>query len=124
MEATELLTIAKAARLLGVSQQTLRNWEKEGKISPERTSDGGHRRYRKEHIDGLRKAQMFDDPIILPNISSVELKAIVDNLLSPFLPDENITLTISKDHLNKKVLFSIDSADGLTGVVRSFKMED
>jgi putative resolvase len=43
-------TITEAASLLGVSPQTLRRWEREGKIWPERTS-GGQRRY---NLDTLR----------------------------------------------------------------------
>lgn len=38
------LSISEAAYLLGVSTDTLRRWEKEGKISSTRT-EGGHRRY-------------------------------------------------------------------------------
>lgn len=38
------ISIGKTAKLLGVTETTLRNWEKEGKIVSERTS-GGHRRY-------------------------------------------------------------------------------
>ncbi len=38
------LSISEAAYLLGVSTDTLRRWEKEGKITSERTK-GGHRRY-------------------------------------------------------------------------------
>lgn len=38
------ITIQKAAKLLGVATSTLRRWEIEGKILPERTA-GGHRRY-------------------------------------------------------------------------------
>lgn len=40
-----LITISKAAKLLGVSISTLRRWEKEGKISSENRHTGGHRRY-------------------------------------------------------------------------------
>jgi putative resolvase len=40
-----LITISKAAKLLGVSISTLRRWEKEGKISSENRHAGGHRRY-------------------------------------------------------------------------------
>ncbi len=119
-----MLSITKAAKLLGVSQQTLRNWEAEGKIAPERTAGGGHRRYSREQVDKLRQAQMQDDPIILPNITPTKLKAMLDNLLSPFLPEDGISLTISKDRLNRKVLFSVDAEDGLASAVRSFKMED
>ena len=39
-----LVPIGKAAEVLGVSIPTLRRWEAEGRISPERTSSG-HRRY-------------------------------------------------------------------------------
>jgi excisionase family DNA binding protein len=39
-----LITIGQAANILGVSISTLRRWELDGKISPERTN-GLHRRY-------------------------------------------------------------------------------
>ena len=38
------ISIAKAAEELGVSRDTLRRWEKSGKITVERTAKG-HRRY-------------------------------------------------------------------------------
>ena len=41
----KLVTIGEASKLKGVSIDTLRRWEREGKILSERT-DGGHRRYR------------------------------------------------------------------------------
>jgi len=41
---SNLLSIQEAANLLGVSSNTLRRWEAEGKITSERTV-GGHRRY-------------------------------------------------------------------------------
>ena len=40
----KLVSIEKAAEMLGVSEMTLRRWEKSGKLTPERT-EGGHRRY-------------------------------------------------------------------------------
>jgi excisionase family DNA binding protein len=40
----KLLTISEAAKALGVSAQTLRRWDREGKLSSERTK-GGQRRY-------------------------------------------------------------------------------
>ncbi|MFP4119912.1 MAG: MerR family DNA-binding transcriptional regulator [Coleofasciculus sp.] len=39
-----LLSIGEAAAVKGVSVDTMRRWEKEGKIKSVRT-DGGHRRY-------------------------------------------------------------------------------
>jgi predicted site-specific integrase-resolvase len=39
-----LVSIGEASKVLGVSMPTLRRWEKEGRLIPERTS-AGHRRY-------------------------------------------------------------------------------
>lgn len=38
-------TIGEFARLLNVSEQTLRNWDESGKLVAHRTLGGGHRRY-------------------------------------------------------------------------------
>jgi len=40
----KLITIGEASEVLGVSVSTLRRWDKEGRLSPERTASG-HRRY-------------------------------------------------------------------------------
>jgi len=56
---SNLLTIKKAAEILSVSDETLRNWEKDNKIKPVYTA-GGHRRYKQEDIDkmaGVSKEQ-------------------------------------------------------------------
>ena len=50
----ELISIFKASEILGVSVSTLRRWELEGKLIPQRTL-GGHRRYSKEAIEKLYK---------------------------------------------------------------------
>ena len=47
---SNLLSIQEAADLLGVSTNTLRRWETEGKITSERTV-GGHRRYQVSDFD-------------------------------------------------------------------------
>ncbi len=47
------VSIGKAATALGVSIQTLRRWEKEGKIQAERTPHG-HRRYDLAQLQGLK----------------------------------------------------------------------
>jgi excisionase family DNA binding protein len=46
------LTIQEAADLLGVSTKTLRRWEDDGKLVPERT-EGGHRRYDVTQLLGI-----------------------------------------------------------------------
>jgi excisionase family DNA binding protein len=49
----KLVPIALAAKALGVSASTLRRWEAEGKLIPERTS-GGQRRYRIDEVGRKR----------------------------------------------------------------------
>lgn len=46
-------TISEAAKYLGVSPDTLRRWEKAGKISPPRRTAGGARRYSKELLEEI-----------------------------------------------------------------------
>ncbi len=40
-----MVTIGEASKVLGVSIQTLRRWEKEGRLQPDEITPGGHRRY-------------------------------------------------------------------------------
>lgn len=48
-------SVTVAARILGVSPDTLKRWEKEGKIPrPERTF-GDHRRYSADDIERIRQ---------------------------------------------------------------------
>ncbi len=49
-----MLSIADAAAYLKVSDDTLRLWDKEGKLKSYRTP-GGHRRYTKEQLDEFMK---------------------------------------------------------------------
>lgn len=55
-----ILSISEAASLLGVSDETLRNWEREGKLTPFHT-EGGHRRYYRADIERL--AGIYVEPI-------------------------------------------------------------
>lgn len=48
-----MVPIGTAAAELGVSIETLRRWEAEGRLTSTRTI-GGHRRYRLEDLDALR----------------------------------------------------------------------
>lgn len=52
-EAPEVLTPAQTASALGVSIDTLRRWEKAGKINARRTP-GGQRRFPLTEVDRLR----------------------------------------------------------------------
>jgi len=47
----ELLTIREAAEFLGVSIDTLRRWDKSGKLNAKRKEGGTHRYYPKEDLE-------------------------------------------------------------------------
>lgn len=51
-EREPLLTPGRAALYLGVSEDTLKRWEKAGRITPRRTPSGA-RRYTYEELDAL-----------------------------------------------------------------------
>lgn len=53
----QYITIKKATELLGVSAQTLRNWEKQNKLIPHHKTKSGYRYYTEEQVNN----------IILPN---------------------------------------------------------
>ena len=46
----KIISIGQATKLLGVHVQTMRNWEKSGKLKPDSISPGGTRRYNRDRI--------------------------------------------------------------------------
>lgn len=50
-----LATISEAAELLGVSQPTLRRWDKAGKFTPHRHPINGYRLYKRAEVMRLKK---------------------------------------------------------------------
>lgn len=51
----DLVPIGEAARIFGVTVATVRRWEREGKISAQRTP-GGQRRFDRAEIERARSA--------------------------------------------------------------------
>jgi putative resolvase len=47
---SKLLSISEAAKVLGVSESTLRRWEREGRLRPDERTEGGQRRYKLSSI--------------------------------------------------------------------------
>jgi excisionase family DNA binding protein len=50
-----VITIGEAAQILGVSEMTLRRWDKAGKFRPHRHPVNGYRVYRRGDVLKLRK---------------------------------------------------------------------
>ncbi|RAX56464.1 IS607 family transposase [Helicobacter monodelphidis] len=55
-----LLSIGKASKLLGVTIQTLRNWDKQGLLKPDEYTRGGERRYKLETLKNINKNIKFN----------------------------------------------------------------
>jgi excisionase family DNA binding protein len=55
-ESVELMSIGEAARVLGVAVDTLRRWEREGKITATRTL-GGQRRFARSDVEAAIETQ-------------------------------------------------------------------
>lgn len=52
----QYLTVTRAARLLGVSADTLRNWDKSGQLKAYRHPLNSYRLYRKEDLAALLRS--------------------------------------------------------------------
>ena len=59
-----LLSIGEAARAMGVCVNTIRNWDREGRLKPHCRTPGGHRRYATDSLRALRGEAAV--PIDLP----------------------------------------------------------
>lgn len=53
---SEIITMREASKLLGISINTLRQWEYEGLLKCDFKTMGGHRRYYRDSILALREA--------------------------------------------------------------------
>jgi len=73
LELSRYIKIGAASKLLGVTPQTLRRWEREGQVSPDRVSEGGTRYYEINHLLGLRELET-DLTVAYARVSSHDQK--------------------------------------------------
>lgn len=59
----DFLRISEAAEYLGVSPNTLRNWENAGKIAAHRHPVNGYRLFKQEELDALLRSVQSIDPL-------------------------------------------------------------
>jgi len=75
------MSITEFADKIGVIPDTIRRWERSGKIKPNRTS-GGHRRYTEEHVWqvlGKDPRRVAKRKVIYCRVSSAEQKADMEH---------------------------------------------
>ena len=63
----KLLAIGQVSKLLGVTIQTLRNWDKQGLLKPDELTRGGERRYKLETLRNINKNIVFN----VDNLNSI-----------------------------------------------------
>lgn len=57
---SKLLSIGQASKTLGVTIQTLRNWDKKGLLKPDELTKGGERRYKLESLKQINRNIVFN----------------------------------------------------------------
>ena len=60
----EYYTINKFAKIIGVTPQTLRNWDRSGKLHPHHTSSNGYRYYSEDQLNAVTGIQMAPKKVI------------------------------------------------------------
>ena len=80
-----MLSIGKFAKSLGVSIQTLRNWDKEGKLKPTYVTENGYRYYSEDLLNKFRN---------IKNVKKIKKK----NILYARVSTKN-----QKDELNRQI---------------------
>jgi len=106
------ISINEAAHLLGVSADTLRRWEEEGKIQSERTK-GGHRRYDVAKL--LKREEREGKTICYARVSTPPQKVDLDRqaaVLSAYCELQDWNYEVIKDlgsglNYNKKGLLKL-----------------
>ena len=113
------VTIADAARFLGVSQDTLRRWEKKGTLIPRRTV-GSHRRYSRVQLERILlqpTSQVLDRNIVEDNKTILNIPTPVAVTVPKPIPYQskdnnilqNITLVIKGNILSLVIAILIVS---------------
>ena len=59
MRSPELYTIAQVADILSISKETLRRWDRNGTLVPQRQCDNNYRLYSKEQLEVFEEAQLL-----------------------------------------------------------------
>lgn len=58
-------SINKFAKMIGVSSQTLRNWDNKGKLHPHHTTSNGYRYYSEEQFNNIMKININNDRYVI-----------------------------------------------------------
>ena len=97
---SKLLTIHEAASLMGVSAQTIRRWEREGKPIPSVRTKGGQRRYDPHDLPIIRRFSKKKLTVAYARVSSHDQKEDLirqEKMLEMFCSSNGWTFTLISD---------------------------
>ncbi len=101
-----MISITKAAKIVGVSADTLRNWEKKGLISADRT-DGGARRYSKSQLTALKREMSVEDKGMGVRDGGVEKKRPLSKDEIAALVEKNLHLASNQQPIQSNAPTSV-----------------
>lgn len=97
---SQYLTVKETADYLGVSSSTIRNWDKSGKLKPQRNPYNSYRMYRKSDIDAIlddfNEPEKTETKTEKSNIEEFKNKVIQGDCLDvmPRIPDKSIDMIL------------------------------
>ena len=102
---TKYYSIREFAKILGVSTQTLRNWDKKGKLHPHHTSSNGYRYYSHEQLNQVMNIKPNLDKIVIGycRVSSNKQKNDLERQI------ENMKLYLTSQGKPYEIIFDIGS---------------
>lgn len=102
-------TIGEFARLINVTEQTLRNWDESGKLVAHRTLGGGHRRYTPDQL-----AQFIDLPSEGDQRVLMYMRVKKDNITDEVLDEiSQLRLYLTAKYGDKSDMY-VDIDDGVS----------
>ncbi|MGS0684748.1 heat shock protein transcriptional repressor HspR [Nakamurella sp. GG22] len=115
-----LFVISVAAQLAGMHAQTLRSYDREGLVSPGRTTGGG-RRYSQRDIELLREVQRLsqDEGVNRAGIRRIiELEALVDVLREQLADATTEIASLRADLMESRMDAANAAANAIAGLRR------
>ena len=92
-------SINEFSKILGVSAQTLRNWDNKGKLHPHHTSSNGYRYYSHEQLNQVMNITN-NNSIIVSNKD--EVKELLDLIISSCIKLKNLIEEGDENDKNNK----------------------
>ena len=106
---TNWLNISEASTFLGISKDTLRRWEKHGKLLPRRTA-GRHRRYHKQELEKLLNQSYVVSAKaskLVPPTISIPTSSPHPSLVEPSIPSKKLSFKPKLSRYDFAIIISL-----------------